>query len=75
MTTSPVWKAFKRDLTKQTTKCIHCQTPIKVPGGSTSGLWTHLKSKHLTIYNEVYSHQSVPEDLNNSTPTTTSLPP
>ena len=43
---SKVWKHFTRDYNDDKAKCIHCSQNISCKGGSTSGLFRHLKSKH-----------------------------
>ena len=43
---SKIWKHFTRDYNDDKAKCIHCSQNISCKGGSTSGLFRHLKSKH-----------------------------
>ena len=43
---SKVWKHFTRDYNDDKVKCIHCSQNISCKGGSISGLFRHLKSKH-----------------------------
>ena len=43
---SKVWKHFIRDYNDDKVKCIHCSQNMSCKGGSTSGLFRHLKSKY-----------------------------
>ena len=41
---SKVWKHFTRDYNDEKAKCIYCSQNMSCKGGSTSGLFRHLKT-------------------------------
>lgn len=40
------WFYFLQNSQNEMAKCKKCQAVIKTKGGSTKGLWTHLKTRH-----------------------------
>jgi hypothetical protein len=48
MRSSKVWKYFKRpvDKTDEKAKCLLCGDKLACRAQSTTGLWTHLRTKH-----------------------------
>lgn len=43
---SLVWDYFLREISGNSAKCIKCDKILQVKGGSTKGLFGHLKGKH-----------------------------
>ena len=46
MDNSKVWNHFCKVRGATNTKCFHCDASISCKGGSTGGLWIHLRTKH-----------------------------
>ena len=47
-----VWKYFLRGKTNQVAKCMQCKQVLKILGGCTTPMHTHLRSKHNTVLNK-----------------------
>ena len=47
-----VWKYFLRGKTNQVAKCMQCMQVLKILGGCTTPMHTHLRSKHNTVLNK-----------------------
>lgn len=52
-----VWKHFLRSTDRQSAKCKLCPVIIKTSGRSTSGLHTHLRTKHGIVAKNVNSDE------------------
>ena len=60
MNTSGVWKYFKKADAGDKVQCLigKCGTKLSYSGGSTSVMWTHLKSKHRQEHSELQQPNS-----------------
>ena len=47
---SAIWEHFLYDTTGQSAKCRYCGKVLKISGGSTKGIHTHIKSQHPDRY-------------------------
>ena len=60
-----VWEHFLFNKETKQSKCRHCQNVLKVVGGSTTGMRTHLKSIHAELISEFankYANESFQDD-------------
>ena len=57
-----VWEHFLFNKETKQSKCRHCQNVLKVVGGSTTGMRTHLKSIHAELVSE-FANKSVNESF------------
>lgn len=53
-----IWNHFIYDNNVKKARCNHCKTLISNNKGSTSGMSSHLKSKHRLLIDENDSHQN-----------------
>lgn len=51
---SEIWAYFDKTADNKS-KCKLCKTDITRSQGSTSGMWTHLKSAHIELYKKLKS--------------------
>ena len=59
---SVVWEHFLFNKETKQSKCIHCQAVLKVLGGSTTGMRTHLKTNHAELISE-FANKSANESF------------
>ena len=57
-----VWEHFLFNKETKQSKCRHCQNVLKVVGGSTTGMRTHLKSIHAELISE-FANKSANESF------------
>ena len=61
-----VWQHFKFEDTVKKAKCNYCKTLISCNKGSTTGLSSHLKSKHSLKKNQERGQLTLHDVVNNS---------
>ena len=54
---SDAWEYFRK-LSSSQAECQVCKKKLSLSGGSTKGLWTHLRTTHTTEYKKCTAVQS-----------------
>jgi hypothetical protein len=61
-----VWDFFTYDKTMKKARCVHCKVLIACDKGSTSGMATHINSKHKLLKGKEKKQLTIDETFNNS---------